>query len=56
MSNATRKREMIRPHPWVQATHFSRIRDKIKEELNSQEVRELKIMSSEGEELKELGM
>lgn len=40
---ATRKREVIRPHLWVWTTHFSRIRDKVKE-LNSQEVRGLKMI------------
>lgn len=56
MLNVIRKREMIRFYFWVQVIYFSKIRDKIKEELNSQEVREFKIMLLEGEELKELGM
>lgn len=50
---ATRKKTVVRPHLWVWTTCFSRIRDRVKGELNSQEMRGLERIL-EGEKLKEL--
>lgn len=54
ISKAPRKSSGTRPHLWVWTTHFSQIRDKLKE-LTSQEVRGLKIKSEAGH-WEELGL